>query len=238
MLQGTHVAKPTNRDNYSNLLNKFGEEIKDWAIKNKGGPFPEHRKWFMYSHIQWKPISTPLNPDLIPPNTAHVIGQEMGLTLSTTQKQFDPWLIVKNSEMGKKTRTGKKSKKVSKKDDEYDPGLGLFAARQFLIHDVITVYFGVRTQEVDTDESRRLEVGAGKFIDVLADQLGKRPLYFGAHFAHISYIRCKMEEDYTKYKKKNLAGKNENCIIDGCCIRCISRIEQYEELRLDYSHST
>ena len=114
MLQGTHVAIPKRRDNYSKLLNAFGEEIKVWAKQNKGGPFPEQKKWCMYSHIQWKPISTPLNTDRIPPNTDHVSGHEMGLTLSTTQKQFDPWLIVKNSEIGKKTRTGKKSKNVKK----------------------------------------------------------------------------------------------------------------------------
>ena len=85
MLQGTHVAKLRKYDNYSNLLNNFGEEIKVWAKRNKGGPFPEQRQWFMYSHIQWNPISTPLNPDLIRTNTAPVIGHEMGLTLSTTQ---------------------------------------------------------------------------------------------------------------------------------------------------------
>ena len=39
----------------------------------------------------------------------------MGLKLFTTQKQFDAWLIVKNSEMGKKTRTGEKRKKGFKK---------------------------------------------------------------------------------------------------------------------------
>ena len=198
------------------MLNKYGEEIKVWAKINKGGTFPEKRKWFLYSHIQWKPISTPLNPDLIPQNTAPVIGHEMGLTLSTTQKQFDPWLIVKNSEMGKKTRTGKKSKKGSgKKFDEYDPGLGLFTARQFLIHDVITVYFGVQTQRVHTDELRHLEVGPGKFIDVLADQSGKRPLYFGAHFANTLYFYCTSAEDYAKYEKNPWLGKNEGLKIPG-----------------------
>ena len=101
----------------------------------------------------------------------------MGLTLSTTQKQFNPWLIVKNSETGKKTMTGKKRKKVSKKDDEYDPGLGLFAARQFLIDEVITVYFGEQPREVDTDESYPLQFAPGKFIDELADKLGKYAIH-------------------------------------------------------------
>ena len=192
------------------MLNKYGEEIKVWAKINKGGTFPEKRKWFLYSHIQWKPISTPLNPDLIPPKTAPVIGHEIGLTLSTTQKQFDPWLIVENSETGKKTRTGKKPKKVSEKNDEYDPGEGLFAARQFLVHDVITVYFGVRPQEVETYKLCLLEVGTGKFIDVLADQSGKRPLYFDAHFANTPYFYCTSAEDYAKYDKNAWSGKNAN----------------------------
>ena len=115
MLQGTHGAEQPKRDRYSNLLTNFGEEIKKWAKRNKGGPFPEKKNQLSYSHIQWKPIPPPLNPDLIPQNTAPVIGHEMGLTLYSTQKQFNSWLIVNNSEMGKKTRTGKKSKKVSKK---------------------------------------------------------------------------------------------------------------------------
>ena len=115
MLQGTHGADQPKCDRCSNLLTTFGEEIKKWAKGNKGGPFPEKRKQLFYSHIQWKPIPPPLNPDLIPPETARVIGHEMGLKLSTTQKQFDAWLILKNSEMGKKTRTGKKRKRFPKK---------------------------------------------------------------------------------------------------------------------------
>ena len=39
MLQETHVTKPKRRDNYSNLLNKFGEEIKVWA-KKQGRTLP------------------------------------------------------------------------------------------------------------------------------------------------------------------------------------------------------
>ena len=127
-------------------------------------------------------------------------------------------------------------KKFSEKNDEYDSGLGLFAARQFLIHDVITVSFGVRPQEVDTDESRRLEVGTGKFIDVLADQSGKRPLYFGAHFTNTPYIDCTSVEEHTKYEKNPWLGKNENCKIVGRTIICTSRIEKFDGLRLDYGH--
>ena len=125
---------------------------------------------------------------------------------------------------------------VSEKNDEYDPGLGLFAARQFLIHDVITVYFGVRTQEVDTDKSCRLEVGTGKFIDVLADQSGKRPWYFGAHFADTPYFYYTSAEDYAKHEKNPWLGKNANCKIVDCIIVCTSRIEKFEELRLDYGN--
>ena len=142
----------------------------------------------------------------------------------------------KESEMEKKTRTGKKQKKVSKKDEENDPGLGLFAAHQFLIGDVITVYFGERAREGDTDQSRRLEVSPGKDIDVLADASGKRPLYFGAHFANTPYIDCTTAEDYTKFDRNNWSGNNANCIIDGCLITCTSRIEKFHELRLDYGH--
>ena len=149
-----HGPKETKRDKYNDLLTSFGDEIKKWARGNKKEPFPIQRKWFFYSHIQWKPIPPALNPDCPPPETTSVIGQEMGLKVSPTDKLFAPWLIVKTSEIDKKTRTGKKQKKVAKKDEEYDPGLGLFAARQFLIGDVITVYFGERTRERDTDQSR------------------------------------------------------------------------------------
>ena len=138
---------------------------------------------------------------------------------------------------GRKLGLKKNQKRFQKKDDEYDPGLGLFSARQFLVHDVITVYFGVRPQEVDTDESRRLEVGTGKFIDVLADKLGKRPLYFGAHFANTPYFYCTSAEDYAKYEKTHWLGKNTNCEIVDCIISCTSRIEKFDELRLDYGNS-
>ena len=117
MSHGTHRPKKTKRDKYNNLLTSFGEEINKWARGNKKGPFSIQRKWFFYSHIQWKPIPPPVNPDRPPPETTRVIGQEMGLKLSPVNKQFATWLIVKKSEMGKKTRTGKKQKKVSKKDD-------------------------------------------------------------------------------------------------------------------------
>ena len=197
---------------------------------------PNSKKMFFYSHIQWKPIPPALNPDCPPPETTSVIGQEMGLKVSPTDKLFAPWLIIKTSEIDKKTRTGKKQKKVAKKDEEYDPGLGLFAARQFLIGDVITVYFGERARERDTDQSRQLELSPGKHIDVLADASGKRPLYFGAHFTNTPYMDCSTAEDYAKYEKNNWCGKNANCRIEGCLIVCTSRIEKFDELRLDYGH--
>ena len=80
--------------------------------------------------------------------------------------------------------------------------LGLFAARQFLIDWILTVYFGERPQEAATDETRRLQVAPGKFIDVLADKLGNRPLYSCAHFINTPYIDCTLAEDYAKYDKK------------------------------------
>ena len=76
------------------------------------------------------------------------------------------------------------------KNDEYDSVLGLFAARQFPIDDVIVVYFGERPREVHTEQSCRLQVAPGEFIDLLADKSGKRPLYVVAHFADTLYIDC------------------------------------------------
>ena len=55
----------------------------------------------LYSHIQWKPIPPAVHPDHPPPETTSVIGHEMGLKLSPTEKHFTPWLIVKKSEMKK-----------------------------------------------------------------------------------------------------------------------------------------
>ena len=236
MSQGTHGPKPTKRDNFNELLTSFGEEIKDWAKGKKKGPFPSTRKLYLYSHIQWKPIPPAVSPDHPPPETTSVIGHEMGLKLSPHEQHYTPWLIVKKSEMGKKRTTVKKRQKLTKKDDEYDAGLGLFAARQFQKGDVITVYFGVRAREEDTDETRRLEVARGKVIDVLADASGNRPLYFGAHFANTPYIDCITSEDYANFEKNNWSGKNANCVIDGCLIKCTSRIEKFDELRLCYGH--
>ena len=87
-----------------------------------------------------------------------------------------------------------------------------------------------------TDELCHFEIFLGKFIDVLADESGKRPLYLGAHFANTPYIDCVTAEDYANYENSKLAGKNANCIIEGCLIRCTSRIEKFDELRLDYGH--
>ena len=203
MSQGTHRPKETKRDSFNDLLTSFGKEIKAWATGKNKGSFPKHKQDKMYSHIQWKPIPPAVHPDHPPPETTSVIGHEMGLKLSPNEKHFTPWLIVKKSEMGKKRTTVKKRQKLTKKDDEYDAGLGLFAARQFQKGDVITVYFGVRAREQDTDETRRLEVSPGKVIDVLPDESGNRPLYFGAHFANTPYIDCTTAEDYAKYEKNN-----------------------------------
>ena len=224
------------RDMLNALLTSFGEEIKNWATKKNTRSFPKRRQDILYSHIQWKPIPPAVHPDHPPPETPSVIGHEMGLKLSPHDKHFTPWLIVNKSEMGKKRTTGKKQQKLANKDDEYDAGLGLFAARQFVVDDVITVYFGVRAREEDTDETRRLEVARGKVIDVLADASGNRPLYFGAHFANTPYADCTTAEDYTNFERNNWSGKNANCVIDGCLIKCTSRIEKFDELRLCYGH--
>lgn len=231
MSHRTHCQNESKHEKYNELLTSFGKEIKKWA---KGKKFP--CQILERCFFEWKPISPALNADYPPPETTRVIGQEMGLKLSPTDKTFAPWLIVKKSEINKKTITGKKRKKVTKKDEEYDPELGLFAARQFHINDVITVCFGERAREGDTDQSRRLEVSPGKDIDVLADVSGKRPLYFGAHFANAPYIDYITAEDFAKYEKSNWCGKNANCQIEGCLIVCTSRIDKFDELRLDYGH--
>ena len=236
MSQRTHRPKETKRDRFNDLLTSFGKEIKDWATGKTKGPFNYDRKLHLYSHIQWKPIPPAVSPERPALETTSVIGHEMGLKLSPNEKHFTPWLIVKKSEMGKKRTTGKKRQKLANKDDEYDAGLGLFAARQFQKGDVITVYFGVRAREEDTDETRRLEVARGKVIDVLADASGNRPLYFGAHFANTPYADCTTAEDYTNFERNNWSGKNANCVIDGCLIKCTSRIEKFDELRLCYGH--
>ena len=154
MSQGTHRPKETKRDRFNDLLTSFGNKIKDWARGKNKRSFPKRKQDILYSHIQWKPIPPAVHPDHPPPETTSVIGHEMGLKLSPNEKHFTPWLIVKKSEMGKKRTTGKKRQKLANKDDEYDAGLGLFAARQFVVDDVITVYFGVRAREQDTDETR------------------------------------------------------------------------------------
>ena len=115
MSQGTHRPKETKRDRFNDLLTSFGKKIKDWATGKTKGPFNYDRKLHLYSHIQWKPIPPAVSPDHPPPETTSVIGHEMGLKLSPNEKIFTPWLIVKKSEIDKKTRTGKKQKKVSKK---------------------------------------------------------------------------------------------------------------------------
>lgn len=71
-----------------------------------------------------------------------------------------------------------------------------------------------------TDESRRLQLSRGKFIDVLLDKLGKRLLYMGAHFENTPYIDCTTEEDYVKYEKSHKADKNAKSRIEGCFIIC------------------
>ena len=236
MSQGTHCQISSRRDKFNDLLTSFGRQIEDWAKGKNKRSFPKGQKDVLYSHIQWKPIPPAVHPDHPPPELTSVIGYEMGLKLSPDEKNFTPWLIVKKSEMGKKRTTGKKRQKLANEDEEHDVGLGLFAARQFLVGDVITVYFGVRAREEDTDVTRRLEVSPGKVIDVLPDESGNRPLYFGAHFANTPYIDCTTAEDYTKFDRNNWSGKNANCIIDGCLITCTSRIEKFHELRLDYGH--
>ena len=139
MSQGTHAPKSTRRMRFNDLLESFGKEIKKWATGKTKGPFPNNRKLHLYSHIEWKPIPPAVSPDHPPPETTSVIGHEMGLKLSPHEQHYTPWLIVKKSEMGKKRTTVKKRQKLTKKDDEYDAGLGLFAARKFLIGDLITV---------------------------------------------------------------------------------------------------
>ena len=199
MSQGTHRPISLRRQQFNDLLTSFGKEIKDWARRKYKQSFPKCKQDILYSHIQWKPIPPAVHPDHPPPETTSVIGHEMGLKLSPNEKHFTPWLIVKKSEMGKKRTTGKKRQKLANKDDEYDAGLGLFAALQFLVEDVITVYFGKRAREGDIYETRRLEVSPGKVVDVLAKASGNRSLHFGAHFANMQYTDFSTAEDYAKF---------------------------------------
>ena len=141
MSQGTHCQISSRRDKFNDLLTSFGRQIEDWAKGKNKRSFPKGQKDVLYSHIQWKPIPPAVHPDHPPPETTSVIGHEMGLKLSPNEKHFTPWLIVKKSEMGKKRTTGKKRQKLANEDEEHDVGLGLFAARQFLVDDVITFGF-------------------------------------------------------------------------------------------------
>ena len=75
-----------------------------------------------------------------------------------------------------------------------------------------------------------------KILDVLANELGKRPLDLGDHFANTPYGDFMSAEDYPKYEKNNWCGKNVNCIIERCLIICTSRIEKFDELRIAYGH--
>ena len=106
----------------------------------------------------------------------------------------------------------------------------------FFLDEAITVYLGVCPTDDYTDDSRRLQLSPGKFIAMLPDKSGKRPLYMGAHFSNMPYIDSNTVEDYAKYETNNWFGKNANCRVEGCLIICTSRIEKYDELRLDYGH--
>ena len=56
----------------------------------------------------------PVNPNEFPPDTAHVLGHEMGLKLSPSDEHYVPWLIVKKSGMGKKKLVERNKRKVTK----------------------------------------------------------------------------------------------------------------------------
>ena len=64
----------------------------------------------------------------------------------------------------------KKQKKSHQVNDENDPSLGLYARRHFLLGEAIAVYLGIWSLEDYIDESHRLEVSHGKFIDVLPNK--------------------------------------------------------------------
>ena len=115
-------------------------------------------------------------------------------------------MVWRRDGSGKKRKKQKKSHQVN---DEYDPGLGLYAGDHVLCDEAITVNLSIWPTDDYTDESRRLELPHGKLIDVLLDKTGKRPLHMGAHVANTPYIDC-ATEDYAKYEKSHLAGKNTN----------------------------
>ena len=102
MSQQTHRPKETKRDRFNDLLTLFGKEIKDWATGKTKGPFNYDRKLHLYSHIQWKPIPPPVNPDCPLPEITCVIGQEMGLKLLPGDEHVGARLIVKKNEIANK----------------------------------------------------------------------------------------------------------------------------------------
>ena len=75
----------------------------------------------------------------------------------------------------------KKQKKSHQANDEYNLDLELYTGRHFLQDEAIIVHLDVWQPDGYADELCWLEIYHGKFIDVLPDKLGKRPLYMGAH---------------------------------------------------------
>ena len=114
------------------LLPAFAATVSEWG-KSKKNVFPKDKKQWIYCHIYWKPIPPPVDPDKYPTDTANVLGYITGVKLNSSDKNYVPWLIVKKSGIGK-GGSGKKQKKQKKPhqvNDEYDPGLGLYAGRRF-----------------------------------------------------------------------------------------------------------
>ena len=104
------IRKVSVREQYNDLLTAFATTVSEWG-KSKKNVFPKDKKQWIYSHICWKPILPPVDPDKYPTDTANVLGHEMGLKLNPSDENYVPWLIVKKSGMGKEGGSGNQQKK-------------------------------------------------------------------------------------------------------------------------------
>ena len=75
------------RELYNELLTAFAATVSEWG-KSKKNVFPKDKKQWIYSHICWKPIPSPVNPDKYPTDTAIVLGHEMGLKLNPSDNRL------------------------------------------------------------------------------------------------------------------------------------------------------
>ena len=150
------------------------------------------------------------------PHPFNVRTKSFQMEFSLDGTKFLQWVTVKRSLMGA------------------NAGCGLFAARTFMVHDIITVYFGTKAKSKTKDNTRCLIVGK-KIIDVPPQKAGARPLYFGAHFANTPYWGLE-DDQHDLHDKNHWSGRNPNAEIYGVQIVATQRITVGDKIRLDYGH--